>query len=282
VSFTDDLEAIILLVIVAMLPAILYLTWVRSGVNGFRERWGPLLSAFALGAFGATLAAALIEGALLAGGTSLSQAYPAPEFSFLNGNSSLGELFLVVVAAPFIEEGLKALAVTRYSDQILRLVDGPVFGASVGLGFGFFETFLYGLGAWATGGIVAGLALIIVRSLSSILLHGSSTAVFGYGYAEGKFGGTGSPTATHYFAAVGMHSLFNILASLAAIAALIGFGTGNADALSVVGLGAAILFAWIGIEYVRSLVQRAQYPGALAAHPKFRPPQVRSSGGRSS
>jgi len=282
VSFTDDLEAIILLVIVAALPAFLYLTWVRSGVNGFRERWGDLLSAFALGAFGATIAAALIEAALLTGGTSLSQAYPAPEFSFLNGNSSLGTLFLICVGAPFIEEGLKAFAVTRYADQMLRLVDGPVFGASVGLGFGFFETFLYGLGAWATGGIVAGLALIIVRSLSSILLHGSSTAVFGYGYAEGKFGASGSPAATHYLAAVGMHSLFNALASLAAIAALVGVAAGYSDALSVLGLGAAILFAWIGIEYVRSLVQRAQFPGALAAHPRFRPPQVRRTGGPSS
>src|SRR5580658_6767904 len=228
VAASEDLAV---LLVAALLPALLYLSWVRRTEQFEREPWGRLLGAFAWGAFFATLVAAVIEALLLSAGNAVHSYIPQPEFAFLNPSSPWNLFFLVLVIAPFVEEGLKAGGMVRSIGPLRSIADGPVIGASVGLGFGFFETFLYGLGAWATGGIVAGLALIIVRSLSSILLHGSSTAVFGYGYAEGKFGGTGSPTATHYFAAVGMHSLFNILASLAAIAALIGFGTGNADAL---------------------------------------------------
>ncbi|MCI4334986.1 MAG: PrsW family intramembrane metalloprotease [Thermoplasmata archaeon] len=263
---------IVLLVVAALLPALIYLAWVRSGESGYPEPWSPLLGAFLTGALGATFAAALIEGALLAGGTAFSQAYPKPEFVFLNGNSTVGVLFLVLVIAPVVEEGLKAWGTTSYGPKFRRLADGPVFGAGVGLGFGFFETFLYGLGAYLTGGIVAGLALIVVRSLSSVLLHGSSTAVFGYGYAKKRFGASGSPEALGYGAAVGLHATFNALASLPVLVLLLGLGNQYADAFALLGLGLAILLAFSAIEYVRSLVLRESYAGAGPINARYRPP----------
>jgi RsiW-degrading membrane proteinase PrsW (M82 family) len=267
--FTD----IVLLVVAALLPALVYLAWVRSGEHTDAEPWWPLLGAFATGALGATFAAALIEAALLEGGTAFSQAYPRPEFAFLNGNSTLGAVFLVLVIAPFVEEGLKAWGTTSYSNRMRRVADGPVYGAGVGLGFGFFETFLYGLGAFLTGGLAAGLALIFVRSLSSVLLHGSSTAVFGYGYARKRFGAPGSPEATGYGAAVGLHSTFNALASLPVLVALAGFGTQYSGALNLLGLALAVLLAFSAIEYVRSLVLRETYSSPVTMNAKYQPPR---------
>lgn len=264
---------IVLLIVAALLPALIYLAWVRSGEHSDAEPWTPLLSAFLTGALVATFAAAFIEAALLAGGTAFSQAYPKPEFAFLNGDSTLGAVFLVLVIAPFVEEGLKAWGTTSYRTNMRRIADGPVFGAGVGLGFGFFETFLYGVGAYLTGGLEAGLALIFVRSLSSVLLHGSSTAVFGYGYAKKRFGAPGSPAGVGYASAVGLHSTFNALASLPVLVALAGFGTQYADGLSLLGLGLAILLAFSAIEYVRSLVLGDSYGGGGPMNARYQAPR---------
>ncbi len=156
-----------------------------------------------------------------------------------------------------------------------QVADGPVVGAAAGLGFGFFETFLYGLGAFLTGGIVAGIALVLVRSVSSVLMHGSSTGMFGYGYARSKFGLKGAGSGSYYLLAVGMHASFNALASTAVLLAV--FGVGGVEALvgSVVGLIAAIVFAVAAIEHVRTVVQTANYPALLRRGPGAGPPSSR-------
>jgi len=147
-----------------------------------------------------------------------------------------------------------------------------VFGASVGLGFGFFETFLYGLGAYLVGGLEAGLLLIVIRSISSVLLHGSSTGMFGYGYARSQFGAPGAGTGSYYMVAVGMHASFNALASLSLILAFLGFPGFAVDAAGVIALLAAIFFAVWAIEHVRSIIQAADYPGLLGVTGRYKPP----------
>jgi RsiW-degrading membrane proteinase PrsW (M82 family) len=278
-SSADSLTDLFLLVVVSLLPALFYLAWVRRSARFQRESWGPLLGAFLYGALFATIAAALVEVTLVALGTAASQQYPAPEFVFLNGNSTLGGIFLVLVIAPFVEEGLKASGVYSYRDRFRSIADGPVFGASVGLGFGFFETFLYGLGAFLVGGLEAGIVLILVRSISSVLLHGSSTGMFGYGYARSRFNQPGPGTGSYYLLAVAMHSGFNVLASLSVILMLIGVTGFAAASASLIALFAAILFAFGAIEHVRTVVATADYPAIqlgssryLPARGKQRPP----------
>ena len=193
---------------------------------------------------------------IVALGTSISQAYPAPEFVFLNERSTAGTFFLVLVVAPFVEEGLKASGVYAYRDRLRRPADGPVLGASVGLGFGFFETFLYGLGAFLVGGLAAGLSLILVRSVSSVVLHGSSTGMFGHGFARGRLAPGGPGAGAYYLLAVGMHATFNALASLAVLLALVGVHGVASEAASLVALVAAIAFAFGAIE--RTLVAHGE------------------------
>lgn len=257
---------LVILIIVAFVPALIYLSWIRRTERYGTESWGPLLRAFAFGAFFATITAAILEGILVYAGTAVSQNYPGPEFVFLNGNSNAGAFFLVLVIAPVVEEALKASGVVSYRSSFKQPADGPVFGASVGLGFGFFETFLYGVGAYIVGGLEVGLVLIVIRSVSSVLLHGSSTGMFGYGYARSKFGQPGPGTGSYYAVAVGMHSSFNALASLAAILAIVGIGGVANDAAGYLALLAAIFFAFWAIEHVRGIIQAADYPALLGGH----------------
>ncbi len=272
---------LIILVIVSFIPALIYLSWIRRTERYGREAWGPLLRAFAFGAFFATITAAILEGIIVYAGTAVSQTYPGPEFLFLNGNSNAGAFFLVLVIAPVVEEALKASGVVSYGSRFKQPADGPVFGASVGLGFGFFETFLYGLGAFLVGGLEAGIALILVRSVSSVLLHGSSTGMFGYGYARAKFGAPGPGTGSYYVVAVGMHASFNALASLAAILALAGVTGFANDAAGYLALLAAIFFAFWAIEHVRSIIQASDYPALLGATIPYKPPaKTRPPSGR--
>jgi RsiW-degrading membrane proteinase PrsW (M82 family) len=271
---------LLVLVIVAFVPALIYLSWIRGTERYGREKWGPLLRAFVYGALFATITAAILELIIVSAGTAISQNYPAPEFVFLNGNSDLGALFLVLVIAPFVEEGLKGTGVVAFRSSFRQLADGPVFGASVGLGFGFFETFLYGLGAYFVGGLEAGLALILIRSVSSVLLHGSSTGMFGYGYARSRFGQPGPGTGSYYMVAVGMHASFNLLASLAAILAIVGIGGFAVDAASIIALFAAIFFAVWAIEHVRTIIQASDYPGLLGPTARGPPARPGSPGRR--
>ncbi len=260
----------VILLLVALIPALIYLSWIRRTERYRTEAWGPLLRAFIYGAVFATLAAAFLELLIVEAGTAFSTKYPAPEFVFLNGNSSWGAFFLVLVIAPFIEEALKASGVVARRGDLRQIADGPVFGASVGLGFGFFETFLYGLGAWIAGGLAAGIALILVRSVSAVLLHGSSTGMFGYGYARSQYRVPGPGSGSYYLLAVAMHSSYNALASLATILVVLGITGVAVSFASLVGLLAVIAFAVLAIEHVRTVIQTADYPALLPSQ-KFRP-----------
>lgn len=268
-------EDLLLLIVAALLPALVYLAWIRKTERFQTEPWSPLLGRFLFGALVATFVAAILEAILVAVGNDVSRAYPAPEFTFLNGNSTLGAFFLVLVIAPFVEEGLKASGVTGIRNRLRLVADGPVYGASVGLGFGFFETFLYGLGAFLVGGLVAGLVLIVVRSLSSVLLHGSTTAMFGYGYASSVLEGRRGRAGAYYLLAVAMHGSFNFLASLGAVAVALGYPGAISDDVALFGLLLAIVYAFAAIEHARSVIQRTDFPSTAGYHPRFRPPPVK-------
>lgn len=269
-AVTDAIDFLVL-ILVSFIPALIYLAWVRRTERYQRESWGPILGAFAYGALFATIVAAILEAVFVALGTAVSQRVPGPEFLFLNGNSTAGVIFLVLVVAPFIEEALKASGVAANRSRLRIIADGPVFGASVGLGFGFFETFLYGVGEWAVGGLAAGIVLILIRSVSSVLLHGSSTGMFGYGYARSRFGVPGAGSGSYYLVAVWMHSGYNVLASLSILLPFLGI-TGVALGLgSDLALLAAILFAFWAIEHVRDVIRSADYPSLLKGSARFQP-----------
>jgi len=264
---------LLLLLAAALAPALIYLTWVRSSERYRAEPWSTVLGLFAYGALFATFVAALIEVVLVSLGTAASQAFPAPEFTFLNGNSPLGSYFLILVIAPFVEEGIKASGVLRQARVLRTVADGPVFGASVGLGFGFFETLIYGISGFLVGGLEAGLLLVFVRSFSSVLLHGSTTAMFGYGYTTSKLEGRSGASGGYYLLAVAMHASFNALVSLGAIATGLGYASSIGDYADLFGLLLAILFAVAAINHVVGVIHRTSFPSADGTL-KYRPPSL--------
>ncbi len=270
-SGTTDAIDLLTLVLVSFIPALIYLSWIRRTERYQQEAWGPVLGAFAYGALFATIVAGVLEALIVELGTAVSLKYPAPEFVFLNSSSSVGVFFLVLIVAPFVEEALKASGVAANRSRLRLIADGPVFGASVGLGFGFFETFLYGLGAFLVGGLAAGLVLILVRSVSSVVLHGSTTGMFGYGYARSRFHVPGAGSGSYYLVAVGMHAAFNALASLTIILALIGITGVAIDAAAVIALLAAIGFAFWAIEHVRDVIQSSDYPSIVKGSARYQP-----------
>jgi len=273
-SSANAVESLAILVLASLTPALIYLAWVRRAERYQGEAWGTLLRAFAYGALFATITAAFLEGLIVGLGTSISQKFPGPDFVFLNGNSTAGVFFLVLVVAPFVEEALKGSGVYSSRKRFRQIADGPLLGASVGLGFGFFETFLYGLGAFLAGGLAAGLALIVLRSLSSVVLHGSSTGMFGYGIARSSYRRPGAGSGSYYLLAVGMHAAFNALASLAVILGLVGIGGVAAEVGAVVALLVAIAFAFTAIEHVRVVIQMADYP-SITGSQRYQPPAPR-------
>ena len=276
-SDLSALEDLLLLMIAALVPALVYLSWVRGTERYQTQSWGGLLSSFFYGAIFATFIAGVLEVLLLTAGSTFAQNYPAPEFTFLNPDSPTSLIFLVLVVAPFVEEALKASGVVRAAGRLRLVSDGLVIGAAVGLGFGFFETFLYGLGAFAQGGLEAAIGLIVVRSLSSVLLHGSTTSMFGYGYAEMRLNGRTGYAGAYYLLAVTMHAGFNALASLGVILTLFGYSTQTSDDASLIGLALAFLYAFGAIEHARGVIQRTDTPGALGPPDRYRPKPVRAA-----
>jgi RsiW-degrading membrane proteinase PrsW (M82 family) len=271
-SDLDTTFNFLIIFLVALFPAFLYLLWIRGTERYRTATWGTILSAFVYGAFVATLVAATIEGILLDVGTTVSQALPAPEFTFLNGNSTAGQFFLILVIAPFVEEGLKGIGVVLLRNRIALVADGPVFGASVGLGFGFFETVLYGIVGFAVGGLSGAILLVLVRSISSVLMHGSSTAMFGYGYAKSRVDGEAGATGRYYLLAVGMHASFNALASIGAILIALGVSNSIGDLASGIALLAAIGFAAYAFEHVAKVIRATDYPALSVSQRGYRAP----------
>ncbi|MCI4345044.1 MAG: PrsW family glutamic-type intramembrane protease, partial [Thermoplasmata archaeon] len=121
-----------------------------------------------------------------------------------------------------------------------------------------------------------GLGLIFVRSLSSVLLHGSTTAMFGYGYAQQRLRGTGYTAAGYYFLAVLMHASFNALASLSAILLAVHVNVLTSAQADVIGLVLAVTYAFAAIEHARSVIARTNFPGAQGVSSRYRPPPVRT------
>lgn len=106
---------------------------------------------------------------------------------FLSNKGQLNYLG-TVVTAPIVEEITKGifLLITVTNRKFDNMTDGIVYGGAIGLGFGMTENFLYfvsfgtSLSDW--------IAIVIIRTLFSAVMHCVSTATFGafLGYAKFK------------------------------------------------------------------------------------------------
>ena len=122
-----------------------------------------------------------------------------------------------VLVAPIVEEFVKPLVMFRnqqVKQEVDEIEDGIVYGAACGLGFGATENVLYGLSEGAAAAGIAGIfVIILLRTVSSILLHLVATSYTGYGIA--KYQLENEPFTVvikYYLLAVLIHAAWNAMA----------------------------------------------------------------------
>ena len=206
----NGLLGLIIIVIVAFVPAILYMLWVRSAEIYDREPLRAVQGVFLYGMSAALLLALILETVAVviidaaAGGLSVI-AY---------------ELVLAVVLAPIIEEFTKATGIMTVTRRLIEPENGLVYGAAVGLGFAAMENVLYYITAMEAGTDIF-IATAIARTLTSTLLHTAASALVGFGFSRSRcfymFYGTPRSWLPYYVAAVLLHAAFNLLASISQI-----------------------------------------------------------------
>lgn len=231
----------LILVGAAFIPSLIYLWWMRNAEKIGRQRWSNLFKTFTWGAIFAVIIAVILS--LLFSGFIFSTRLQR-EYQFL-GDKTIQSLILVCVIAPLVEEFAKVLGVFSVRSRIYEIEDGLVFGAACGLGFAATENLLYESNTFFTEGFgTAFITIVIVRSIASSLLHGSASAMAGYGVSKGIFKGKNS-FIPYYLLAVFMHGSFNFLASIDQI---------FDGSLPLLALIAAFIFSITAIRFVRGKI----------------------------
>ena len=241
---TSWLVMIAAVVLAAFVPSVVYLVWIRNTERYGRLGWGRLLLIFFYGAVVTVLIAVVLEVVLMI----LLDQNIERVYQLLGEDPSVMTLLLACVIAPVVEECAKGLGVLKARKLIVELEHGIIFGAAVGLGFAATENLLYENAALAQGGTEAFIATVVVRSVSSALLHATSTSVLGLGIARKILGAGG--WGVYLAAAIGMHSLFNFSASFGAL-----YEEQLGGVAYTIGLAVALAIAFLGVSAMRRKIR---------------------------
>lgn len=237
-SLPPELE-IAILILVSFVPAIIYVILVRRSERFEVEPWRQIAKVFLWGAIIAVVVSIILSTLVVyvLGETIQRQYY------WLRPESTIWILLLFSVVAPMVEEFAKGIGVYTVRESITEAEDGMVYGAASGLGFAATENVLYGLAAYLMiADFRASIILILVRSISSSLLHASASAVMGYGVGRSVLF-RGAAVLPYYLLAVFMHGVFNYLAAFEII---------YEDPTAVLyGFSLAIIFAVAAFSLVR-------------------------------
>jgi RsiW-degrading membrane proteinase PrsW (M82 family) len=227
-----------ILILVSFIPPLIYVIWIRRSERYEREPWGQIIKVFLWGAIVAVIVSVILSVLIVY----VLEETIQRQYDFLRPESTLGVLLLFSVVAPMVEEFAKGMGVYTVRESITEAEDGMVYGGASGLGFAATENMLYGLATFLVLDFQASIALILVRSISSALLHASASAVMGYGVGRSLLFRKVS-AVPYYLLAVFMHGVFNYLASFEII-------YGDPTAV-LYGLSLAIVFAIVAFGLVR-------------------------------
>jgi RsiW-degrading membrane proteinase PrsW (M82 family) len=250
-----DLPMLAIIVLAAFVPSLLLMLLVKNTERRGREPAGRTFLTFMAGATLSVGLAMLIEGFLIY----IVFDMDVLSVSYLLGRyPALSTLILACVIAPFTEEFTKALGIARPAGRARELEDGIVYGAAVGLGFAAMENLLYETSAYLTGGIALFVGTVIVRTISSALLHASASSITGYGMTAKRFLGTS--WLPYYLLAVLLHAAFNLFASLGSLLETTSIGEWG----YLIGLAAAIAIGIGAFSWSRKKIRMIEKMGAAA------------------
>ena len=119
---------------------------------------------------------------------------------------SLSSLANTLVAAPVIEELVKAVPLILMIRMIRTAKRGAMLGVSAGAGFGMIENLGYFVASMDTD-------LLLLRSFTTLPLHAAATGVLGYGIGSRRAG----TAAVCLLMAIALHMAFNTLAMSAVL-----------------------------------------------------------------
>ena len=163
--------AIILSLLAGIVPTVIYVLLIYWIDRYEKEPLPLLIATFVWGAIPAIVLALILEdifGAPLAG-LSLENA----------------EVLSASLVAPVVEEIVKALALLGllliFRSEIDDVLDGIVYGAAIGLGFGMTENVFYFMSSFEEGGWAQWLVTVGIRSLLFGLMHAFYTGIVGAG-----------------------------------------------------------------------------------------------------
>ncbi len=245
------------IITVAFFPPILYMILIRNTERYEREPWHAVFRSFIGGATVGIGMAAILEVILVHFYSSSLDFLREYEF-IAKHEASVNALIIAGLIAPLVEEATKIYGITVSRREINEIEDGLVYGASSGFGFAAMENMVYEISALLSGGFAAWLIVSIIRSLSSALLHGSATAMSGLGYSLRKFH-RGS-LLRGYLTAVGMHSSFNIIASIPIIL------SGINPAVYLFPLAIGIAYGITAFSHIRRKIRYYDRPHRPRAH----------------
>ena len=241
---------LIILIVVAFVPSLIYLVWIRNTERYNKEPYRRVILVFVIGASVSIILAIVAESFAM-----ILYNENAPRFYQIFGKDpTVGTLLLACVIAPLVEEFAKAIGVFRVRRFMAEIEDGIVYGAAAGLGFAATENLLYEGSALLSSGVDVFIATVVVRSLSSALLHASASSVFGLGIARSALQGRG--WFVYYLGAVSAHGLFNLFASFGEL-----FKGSMGQEASLFGLMAAFIIAIGGIMITRSKIRQLDRAG---------------------
>lgn len=202
------MSGILISLFAAAIPMFIYLSIIWLMDKNEREPFGLVLLNFFWGAFGAIFLTLLLNPLF----QTILNIY-IPEISI--SQTKFSDLSGAIIIAPILEEFTKGIFLFffSYNKKFDGVVDGLVYGAAIGLGFGMTENFLYFISAKQQLFL-----LIIIRTLFSALLHATSQATLGIFIGYSKF----KPKPIKiiliplgYFIAVLIHFIWNFSVSFA-------------------------------------------------------------------
>jgi len=241
---------LVIVIIVAFVPAILYMIWIRSAEVHERE---PFFAVEGVFVYGLTIALGLAFFLEVVAISAIE--------SITGGTLSVTatNIILALVLAPFIEEFTKLTGVFAVNRRLTEPENGLVYGAASGLGFAAGENVLYYTTSLASG-VEVFIITVIARTLTSTLLHTSATAISGFGVSRSRcfLARYGSPRSwlPFYLAAVLIHAGFNFLA-------LVGSDIlpDASNEVALVSLFLSIILVWTTVRYIRGKIKQLDRAG---------------------
>ncbi|MFO7992203.1 MAG: PrsW family glutamic-type intramembrane protease [Thermoplasmata archaeon] len=228
---------------VAFIPSIVYSIYIRNIERWEREPWRWVALGYLWGGVAAGIFLAI---------SFFVYRRVEREHEYYRLYKSLYDVILIVIVFPIIGELVKSIGLILVKKELDEVEDGLIHGAIIGLSFGAFVNvaYLYVNFTWATepvaGYAVPTLVFLIMSSISTMLLHGSSTAAAGYSVSEALVNLDYSHLVLYFTAGVLIHAAFNLL-SIGTIYFKLESGL-----YALIGLGGVMLISMIVFRTIRA------------------------------